>query len=123
MASAHQADAHAHGPNVKAYFMVFGALSIFTLVSFLSNYLAHSGAFSHGVSFAIIMGVAVVKAVLVGMIFMHLKWDWGRLFFMIIPAFIIATMMIIVFLPDMVLAWQHAVTPQTMTAEDVPGHS
>jgi caa(3)-type oxidase subunit IV len=119
MASAHEAEAH--GPNVKAYFIVFGALSVFTLVSFLANALAHSGAFSHGVSFAIILGVAVVKAVLVGMIFMHLKWDWGRLFFMIIPAFIIATMMIIVFLPDMVLAWNH-LTPQTMTAEDLPGH-
>ena len=36
---------------------------------------------------------------------MHLKYDWGKVFFMMIPAVILATMMIMVFLPDTVLAW------------------
>ena len=101
-----------HVPNVKAYFVVFGALSIFTAVSFVANSLAHEKTISKEVSFAIILGIAVIKAVLVGMIFMHLKWDWGKLFFMIIPAFIIATMMIVVFLPDIVIAW-HTISPVT----------
>jgi caa(3)-type oxidase subunit IV len=121
MTSAHPPEAHPHGPNVAAYFMVFGTLAVFTGLSFVANYMEREGHFGKVVAFGIILGIAVVKAVLVGMIFMHLKWDWGRLFFMIIPAFIIATMMVIVFLPDMVLAWNH-VTPQTMTAEDLPGH-
>jgi caa(3)-type oxidase subunit IV len=120
MASAHQADAHAHGPNVAAYFTVFGALAIFTGLSFVANLMERDGYFGKQIAFGIILGIAVIKAVLVGMIFMHLKWDWGRLFFMIIPAFIIATMMIIVFLPDMVLAW-HTVTPQTQTGPEHPG--
>jgi caa(3)-type oxidase subunit IV len=120
MASAHPAEAHPHGPNVAAYFMVFGALAVFTGLSFVANLMERDGYFSKSAAFAIILGVAVVKAALVGAIFMHLKWDWGRLFFMIIPAFIIATMMIIVFLPDMVLAW-HIVTPQTQTGPEHPG--
>lgn len=111
-------DTH-HGPNVKAYFIVFGALSIFTAFSFFANSLAHDQHISHGTSFAIILGVATIKAALVGMIFMHLKWDWGKLFFMIIPAFIIATMFIIVLLPDIVLAW-HTVSPLAPAAPPHP---
>ncbi len=33
--------------------------------------------------------------------------DWRKLYFMIFPAFILGAMMMMVFLPDMVLAWQH----------------
>jgi cytochrome c oxidase subunit 4 len=108
MADAHHADAPAHhGPNVQAYLVVFGALSIFTLVSFLANWMAHPDVhwISRFTSFAIILGVAVVKACLVGIYFMHLKWDWGRLYFLIIPAFILGAMMGMVLLPDIVLAW------------------
>jgi cytochrome c oxidase subunit 4 len=57
-------------------------------------------------SFALILGVAVVKATLVGMYFMHLKLDWGRLYFLIVPAFILGTMMMIVLMPDIVLGWR-----------------
>ena len=38
--------------------------------------------------------------------FGHLKFDWRKLYFMIVPAFILGAMMMMVFLPDMVLAWQ-----------------
>jgi hypothetical protein len=36
---------------------------------------------------------------------MHLKWDWGRLYFLIIPVFILGAMMMMVLLPDLVFAW------------------
>jgi cytochrome c oxidase subunit 4 len=49
--------------------------------------------------------VAVVKATLVGMFFMHLKYEWAKLYFMIIPVFILGTMMMIVLMPDIVVAW------------------
>jgi caa(3)-type oxidase subunit IV len=49
--------------------------------------------------------VAVCKAVLVGMFFMHLKYDWGKLYFIIVPISILGLMMMIVLLPDIVLAW------------------
>jgi cytochrome c oxidase subunit 4 len=104
MTEAH--DEH-HGPDVKAYLVVFGALSIFTALSFLFNSLARQEppVISHVTSFVLILGVAVIKATLVGMYFMHAKYDWGRIYFLIIPAFILATMMMIVLMPDIVLDW------------------
>jgi cytochrome c oxidase subunit 4 len=98
--------AHA-GPNIQAYLVVFGALCGFTLVSFVANFFATSGYISHFFSFVIILGVAIVKATLVGMYFMHLKWEWWKLYFLIVPVMILAVMMALVFLPDIVLAWQH----------------
>ncbi len=108
-------DAHApedrgdHGANVKEYLTVFIALAVFTLVSFVANYAASEEHqwISKFVSFVIILGVAVVKAGLVGWIFMHLAFDWRKLYFMIFPAFILGAMMMMVLLPDIVLAWQH----------------
>jgi caa(3)-type oxidase subunit IV len=93
-----------HAGVFKAYLTVFIALSVFTAVSFIVNAIFGIGNVTGA---AIIMVVAVVKAVLVGFVFMHLKWDWYKLYFMIVPAFIIGTMMIIVLLPDIVLAWPH----------------
>jgi cytochrome c oxidase subunit 4 len=101
-----------HGPGVKAYLVVFAALSIFTLVSFGANRLAHPegggpGPITPHQSFVIILGVAVVKAVLVGTYFMHLIMDWRRLYYLLVPAFILGTMMMFVLLPDIVLAWRY----------------
>ena len=107
MASAHPAEAHPHGPNVAAYFMVFGALAVFTGLSFVANLMERDGYFSKSAAFAIILGVAVVKAALVGAIFMHLKWDWGRLYFLIIPALVLGPMLIFALLPDLVLYWRN----------------
>src|SRR5262249_49923638 len=100
-AGSHGHDAHA-GPNFKVYIGIFIALSIFTLLSFIVNSIFGAGNMTGA---TIIMIVAVIKAVCVGAIFMHLKWDWSRLYFMIVPAFILGTMMMIVLLPDIVLAW------------------
>ncbi len=102
-----------HDMRVKAYFSVFIALSIFTAVSFVANWAAHPERawITPHTSFAIILGVAVVKAVLVGMIFMHLKFDWGRVYFVIIPISIMAMMMMMVLMPDIVIAWQPGQEP------------
>jgi len=53
------------------------------------------------------LSVATIKAVLVAMIFMHLKWDWGRLYFLIIPTFVLAPMFILALLPDIVIYWKN----------------
>jgi cytochrome c oxidase subunit IV len=67
--------------------------------------MAGSGYISKFASFLVILGVAIVKAALVGWIFMHLKFDWRKLYFLIVPAFILGAMMMIVLMPDIVLAW------------------
>jgi len=101
MADTHEPVAHA-GPNFRLYIIIFAALSVFTLLSFVVN--AIFGAGNH-TGATIIMIIAVIKATLVAMIFMHLKWDWNRLYFLIIPAFILGAMMMMVLMPDIVLAW------------------
>jgi caa(3)-type oxidase subunit IV len=95
-----------HDMRIKAYFTVFIALSIFTAVSFVANYAALHDWISVPVSFTIILAVAIVKAFLVGLIFMHLNFDWSRVYFIIVPIFILAVMMMMVLMPDIVIAWQ-----------------
>jgi len=103
MTEAH--DAAGHGPNINAYLIVGGALSVFTALSFGFNYLAHHDKMSVFSAFVAILAVAIIKATLVGTYFMHLKYDWRLTYFMLIPAFILGTMMMIVLLPDIVFAW------------------
>jgi len=100
-----------HGPTLKTFQIVFGALLVFTVVSFVCNFLAGKGIISHQASFAIILGVAICKATLVGFYFMHLVMDWNKVFIMIVPALILGPMFMIVLLPDIVLAWWNAVIP------------
>jgi heme/copper-type cytochrome/quinol oxidase subunit 4 len=95
-----------HDMRVKAYFTVFIALSIFTVVSFIANYAVYHNWIGVHTSFAIIIGVAIIKAFLVGLIFMHLNFDWGRVYFIIVPIFILGVMMMMVLMPDIVIAWQ-----------------
>ncbi|MBY0524944.1 MAG: cytochrome C oxidase subunit IV family protein [Gemmataceae bacterium] len=95
-----------HGPSVKTYMAVFGALLICTLVSFVANVAVRQGVMGAFASFAIIFLVACLKATLVAVWFMHLKFDWNKVYVMIVPALILGPMLIIVLLPDIVLAWK-----------------
>src|SRR5262249_25841292 len=101
-----------HGPSVRAYFYVFGALAVFTLVSFVANYAARTPEehplISKFASFAIILAVAVCKALLVAMFFMHLLLDWKRVYVLIVPALVLGPLLVIVLLPDIVMAWHYA---------------
>src|SRR5207253_281985 len=118
MATAPHADEHA-GPSFKTYLTVGAALAIFTALSFVFNSLARAKMISDHQSFVLILGVAVCKAVLVGMFFMHLKFEWGKLYFMIVPAFILGAMMAFVLLPDIVICWQpskHPLEPPISTS-------
>ena len=66
MADAHTAGEH-HGPGFKAYMVVASALTVFTVVSFVVNYFVREHGLAPHVGFAIILGVAVCKATLVGL--------------------------------------------------------
>lgn len=106
MANTHHAEGH-HGPTIKTYMVIFGALCVLTAVSFVANTAARNGSITGTQSFMLILGVAIVKAVMVGMYFMHLVTDWGKLYYFIIPALVLGALAIIVLLPDMVLTWRH----------------
>jgi cytochrome c oxidase subunit 4 len=90
------------GPTFNTYLAVFGALAIFTLLSFLVNLIFGQHNYSGA---AIILVVAVCKATLVGMYFMHLKFDWPKLYFIVFPLLILTVMMLVILLPDFVVAW------------------
>ena len=90
--------AESHGPKLQTYLVIAAALAVFTAVSFIVNGGVRSEALEPHVGFLIILAVAIVKATLVGMYFMHVKFDWGRLYFIIIPVAMLAVMMMIVLL-------------------------
>jgi caa(3)-type oxidase subunit IV len=124
-AHSHSHPDHAHhGPDIKLYLLIGVALAVFTAVSFIVNYQVRHGVFSAGTGFVIILGVAICKAVLVAMFFMHLKYDWGNLYFMLVPIMILATMMMIVLLPDIVFGWHNDLINQINAAPTIPhpGH-
>jgi cytochrome c oxidase subunit 4 len=106
MAETAHHEAHV-GPSVRTYLIIGVALSVFTTVSFVVNSMVRGQTLTAETGFIIIMAVAICKAALVGAYFMHLKFDWGKLYFMIVPAFILGAMLAFVLLPDIVLAWVH----------------
>ena len=103
MAETHPGHEHPGPPLFRLYMIVAAILAVCTLMSFVFNQTVSIKV----LAFVLILGVAIVKAVLVAMYFMHLKWDWKLLYFLIIPAFILGTMMMMVLLPDTVIAWHH----------------
>src|SRR4029079_18480103 len=100
------ADQHGHGhsgPNAQLYLIIFAILCVCTAVSFMVFDSTHQSLWP----LYIIMTVAVIKAGLVSTYFMHLKWDWRLVFFIMFPVFIVSVMMIIILLPDIVVGWHH----------------
>src|SRR5687767_14059608 len=105
----HGGDAAAHhddAAHFRTYIAIFIALCGFTAVSFFFNEMVRREVISPMTSAVAIMIVAVIKAGCVAYIFMHLKADWGKVYCIMIPVLIMCVMMIIVFLPDGVLAWR-----------------
>jgi len=92
-----------HGDIFKLYVTVFAALAVATGISFGAYELLGQGTSS----LIIIMIVSVIKATMVAYVFMHLKYDWGKVFGIMIPVVVMAVMFIIVLLPDIVFTWHH----------------
>jgi cytochrome c oxidase subunit IV len=89
------------GPSFMTYMYVFIALCICTGLSFVANLILGQNHTSAG----IILVVAVIKASLVAAIFMHLKFDWGKLYCIILPVCVVTVMMVIILSIDAALAW------------------
>ena len=102
-----------HESLLKTYLVIFCVLCVFTLISFIVNFIFGIGSL---VGMAIILFVAVCKATLVGMYFMHLKFEWSKLYFLIVPVAILAVMMMIVLMPDSVAGWPNEPLPEDSPA-------
>src|SRR5438552_1989011 len=99
------ADTHDHGGHngslFRTYMTIAVALAVCTALSFIINQTLHEQ--NPVLSFLLILGVAIIKASLVGWVFMHLKWDWRMLYFIIVPVFILGAMMMVILMPDIVI--------------------
>jgi caa(3)-type oxidase subunit IV len=101
MADQHHHDDHA-GPSFQAYLFVFGALCVCTALSFIINRIFGENNMTGA---GLIMIVAVIKATLVAAVFMHLKYDWGKLYCIILPVCVVTVMMVIILSIDTTIAW------------------
>jgi cytochrome c oxidase subunit 4 len=97
--------AEAHAPYIK----VWAALAVLTLIEYV-----YAFAFKE-LFLILILGLlfwAVIKAGLVGWFFMHLKFEGKWVYILIVPAFVLATILVLALMPDM------AMQPET---EENPG--
>jgi caa(3)-type oxidase subunit IV len=88
---------HGHSHD-SAYMKVFMALAVFTVISFTVSETFSSKA----VTILMILGIATVKALLVATIFMHLKFDWKKIYIVIVPALVLAVVLVFLLTPDIV---------------------
>jgi len=124
MSDAHAAAPHGHeshaGPRFQDYMRTFYALMFLTIASYVV-YLT----MGHGLGAAgIILVLAVIKASLVVMVFMHLWFDWWKVYGIIIPVMILVVMATLIFLPDHVIVWRHQAAADEVATEQlkVPAH-
>jgi cytochrome c oxidase subunit IV len=96
---------------------VFGALAVLTAVEYY-----YAAVFKD--HFAILLTglllLAAVKAGLVGWYFMHLKFEGNWVYIMIVPAMILATIIVLALCPDMVLKYETEENPGEDTAYVLP---
>ena len=90
------------GPSFQLYMYVFVALCVCTAMSFIVNRIFGENNLTGA---GIIMIVAVIKASLVAAIFMHLMFDWGKVYCIVLPVCIVTVMMVIILSIDASLAW------------------
>jgi cytochrome c oxidase subunit IV len=110
-------DQEMHVESHAPYLKVFFALLIFTIMEYFYAMLP--------ISFpALVVGLlamAITKATLVGWYFMHLKFEKPWVYFMIVPALILAAILTLALCPDMVLKFDEsedrAAEPETSNAQ------
>jgi cytochrome c oxidase subunit IV len=127
----HDSHEHAdHGGNAK-YMMVFAALCVLTMGSFLTYF----PFWRHNVPFqasrALMMAISCTKAMLVIMFFMHLIWEANWKWVLTIPATFMSIFLMFMLVPDIGWRinngyarysegrWLYAANPPAVEASDV----
>jgi cytochrome c oxidase subunit 4 len=94
IAEEHAAEAHA------PYLKVWGALAVLTAVEYFY------ASWFKDLFLILLLGLlfwAAIKAGLVGWFFMHLKFEGNWVYILIVPACVLATILVLALLPDMAL--------------------
>jgi cytochrome c oxidase subunit 4 len=102
VAAEHATEAHA------PYLKVFFALAVLTAIEY---YYAAIFKDHFAVLLTGLLALALVKAGLVGWYFMHLKFEGNWVYIMIVPALILATVIVLALCPDMVLKYETEENP------------
>jgi caa(3)-type oxidase subunit IV len=89
-----------NGPSDKMYLAIAGSLAGLTIVSYIGDKLH----MPRPALIGLVLLVAVVKASLVAAFFMHLNFDWTKVKVMIIPAIILAAVLVFALMPDITIA-------------------
>jgi cytochrome c oxidase subunit IV len=92
---------HEHAEShVKTYLKVFVVLLIFTILEYFYAKFASRYQFHIALLILGLMVLAIVKATLVAMYFMHLKFETRTLGLIAITPLLIATLLVFIILPD-----------------------
>ena len=94
------AQAREHAEAHVPYMKVFYALLVFTVLEYFYAKLASGMGFSLGALVLGLMILAVTKASLVGIYFMHLKFEGRWVYLMLVPASLLALVLIFALYPD-----------------------
>ncbi len=113
------ADDHAgheeHHPHVN-YWMIFGALCILTLISWMADELGNKGI----VLVIVVLAVATAKALFVMLYFMHLKFEGKWKFVLLAPTIVLAMAIPAALMPDIGSHYYDYDVPQTRAAHHEP---
>ena len=71
---AHGDDAHPHGPHVVPVKLLLGVFAALIFLTFITVAVTHFD-FGRVINVWVALGIAVAKASLVALFFMHLRWD------------------------------------------------
>jgi cytochrome c oxidase subunit IV len=103
----------AHAP----YLRVFAGLAVLTAIEY---YYAAIFKDHFAVLLTGLLALAIVKAGLVGWYFMHLKFEGNWVYILIVPAMVLATIIVLALCPDMVLKYETEENPGEDTAYVLP---
>ncbi len=114
IAEEHATEAHA------PYLAVWAALAVLTGIEYFYAY------FLKDFFVILVLGLlfwAIIKAGLVGWYFMHLKFEGNWVYIMIVPACILATILVMALMPDMAMKPEDDETPVDVSSYVVPAGS
>jgi cytochrome c oxidase subunit 4 len=116
MATSEVAAEHAHEAHAP-YLKVFVWLAVLTAIEYWYAALLKD---HFGILLLGLLLLASVKAGLVGWYFMHLKFEGKWVYIMIVPAAILATIIVLALCPDMVLKYETEENPAEEAAYVLP---
>lgn len=90
---------HSH-PTYAQYIMIFAALAILTALTVAISYTS----LGHGVKLFLAFGIASVKVFLVGLIFMHLRFETRTIIIFALSPLVLAIIFMLAISPDIGIA-------------------